>query len=415
MMTNPANIQPANILIVDDIEMNRDLLSRIVTKLGHSPILADGGRVALEKVKTQPIDLVLLDIMMPEVDGYEVLSSIKDDASLRHIPVIMVTAVHEPQSAVDCIKMRADDYLTKPVNRVLLKARMGACLERKSLRDKEKEYLHQIEEAHFRLEEVLCEQTKELTIAKEELQILEKAKDNALKLIYYDVQNSLGDLNRVAKVRVNKLLKTWLETIKRELPEIEPSTVMFVFELNAVHAILQSAIELATELAQSRQVSMGPMPDCGGQPLTPPPLQPDLDFDEEELSSASSCPVDDEEQDAVQKERYANALAELIKTAVKFSRHGSTVTFSCTPLQQEVSIGIHATGRTIFEDELSQFFEVPSNTEKVTPGRHPGLGPSTAKHIITSLLGGSVTVANREAAGISFVVKLKRDGLGSCG
>ncbi len=410
---------PADILIVDDIETNRDTLSDLVTLLGHNPILAEGGLVAFEKLKNQPIDLVLLDIMMPEIDGYDVLSHIKDDVSLQHLPVIMITAFDDTDSVIHCIKMGADDYLTKPFNRILLKARIGACLERKYLRDQEEKSCHQIEEYSLRLEELVLEQTKELTVANERLRLIDKAKGDALKLIYYDFQNSLRSLFQTAvKDRLddaNELLQTVKHSL--ELTKIEPSTVMFVFELNAVHAILQAAIELATDFAQSRQVSISSMYECGGQALTQQALETVVtpEFEEEldqDLSSILTWQVvADDEQSIQQKELCANALAEVIKTAIKFSRHGGTVSLSCEPLQKDVSIGIHATGRTIPEEELSQFFEVPSNIEKMNPGRHPGRGPSTAKHIIT-LLGGEMTVANRGSAGISFVVKLKREGLG---
>ena len=113
----------ADILIVDDMEANRDALSRFVKAFGHTPILAEDGLMALEKLKEQAVDLVLLDIMMPGIDGYEVLSHIKDDATLRHIPVIMITALDEVDSALNCIKMGADDYLTKPFALILLKSK----------------------------------------------------------------------------------------------------------------------------------------------------------------------------------------------------------------------------------------------------------------------------------------------------
>ncbi|RKZ92771.1 MAG: hypothetical protein DRR19_03235 [Candidatus Parabeggiatoa sp. nov. 1] len=376
----------ADILIVDDIEANRQALCDSVTKLEHTPILAENGPVALDKLKTQPIDLILLDILIPKIDGNEVLSHIKNDVSLQDIPVIMTTVLDETEKAVSYIKMGAEDYLIKPVNPVLFNARIGACLEIKHLRDKEEDYLHQIEEANFRLEELICEQTKELTIANEKLRMIIDRKGKALKYFH----RSLHSLFKTEVVKehpehANKLLEKVGHSV--ELTNIEPS--MVVFELNAVRAILQSAITLATAFAQSRQVLIGSKPDCGEQAFT-----------------QNGQTVVDDEQSTHQKEFCVNALAELINTAIKFSHYGSTVTFSCEPLQKEISIGIHATGKMIAEDELSQFFEVPSNTEKDTPGIHLGLGPSTAKHIITRL-GGSVTVANRDSAGISFVVTLK--------
>jgi len=411
-----------NVLIVDDIEMNRDRLFQLVSMLGQSPILAEGGLVALEKLKKQPIDLVLLDIMMPEIDGYEVLSHIKDDADLRHIPVIMITAIDDTESAVHCINMGADDYLTKPFNRVLLKARITACLERKELRDKEDEYHRQIEEYNMRLEEMIREQTQELSAVNERLRMLDKAKGDALKLIYYDFHNSLRGLFKKVVRGGREETNDLLETVKQSfhLTQIDPSTVMFAFELNAVRSILELAIERTRGFAQSRHVLIGPIPDCGGQLLDDNPLDTIVspEFGDElgrdfSLSSMISWQVvTDDEQSAHQKELCANALAELLKTAIKYSRYDSTVELSCEPFENEVSVSIHATGRIIPEKELRQFFETISDKGKVIEGRHPGIGPSTAQNIFT-LLGGSVIVKNRATTGISFVVTLKRENLKS--
>ena len=137
--------QPARLLVVDDVEMNRDLLTRRLKQQGHSVEIAENGRLALEKIRAGEFDLVLLDIMMPEVDGYQVLKEMMDDPVLKHIPVVMISAVTEMDSVVKCIEMGATDYLPKPFNPVLLKARVGATLEKKRLRDKERLWAKSLE------------------------------------------------------------------------------------------------------------------------------------------------------------------------------------------------------------------------------------------------------------------------------
>jgi two-component system, sensor histidine kinase and response regulator len=405
----------ANILIVDDTEANREILSHLVTQLEHTVILAENGLMALEKLKIQSIDLVLLDIMMPNIDGYEVLSHIKDDTTLQHIPVIMVTSLDDTDSAVSCIKIGAEDYITRPVNRILLKARIGSCLEKKYLRDKEEEYRHQIEAYNLRLEDLVREQTQKLVAANERLEILNKAKGDALKFLYYRFGSIFKGIVKERVEETNELLDNVKQSF--QLTQIESKTVLYFFELNAVRHILQIAIELTEEFANSRHVSIGALPNCGEQALeqdTPPDLGLMPNF-EDELSSEEVSQslalswqlVKDDEQSAEQKELCANALVELIKTAIKFSRYDSTVNLSCEPSQNEVTIGIHANGRTLPEAEAANFFEVPSN-EKPTLGRHPGPGPSIVKNIIM-LLGGTVTVENRESEGISLIVKLRRE------
>ena len=134
-----------HLLVVDDNKVNRMLLIRSLEEQGHCVGSAANGCQALELLRSDSYDLVLLDIEMPEVDGYQVLSAMKQDTQLRHIPVIMVTAVDEVQSAIRCIEMGAEDYLPKPFNPVLLRARISASLGKKHLRDKEQIYLKSLE------------------------------------------------------------------------------------------------------------------------------------------------------------------------------------------------------------------------------------------------------------------------------
>ncbi len=144
------------ILIVDDIEDNRYTLTRRLRRQGYDNLVEAGnGREALEILDQRPVDLLLLDIMMPEIDGYEVLERVKADDSLRHVPVIMISALDEMESVVRCIKLGAEDYLPKPFNATLLKARVEASLERKRLRDNEVAHLAEIERARSRADELL--------------------------------------------------------------------------------------------------------------------------------------------------------------------------------------------------------------------------------------------------------------------
>jgi CheY-like chemotaxis protein len=133
------------LLIVDDNEINRDVLARRLEPQGYTTVAAENGRKALEMVRTQKFDLLLLDIMMPELNGYEVLQHLKADSHLRDIPVIMISALDDMDSIVRCIKLGAEDYLPKPFDPVLLRARIGASLEKKRLRDQEIEYLHNVD------------------------------------------------------------------------------------------------------------------------------------------------------------------------------------------------------------------------------------------------------------------------------
>jgi adenylate cyclase len=144
-----------SLLVVDDNALNRDVLARRLERLGYSVATAEHGRQALEMLRAAPYDLVLLDILMPEMDGYQVLVQLKADDHLRHIPVVVLSAVDELESVVRCVELGADDYLPKPFNPALLRARIGASLEKKRLRDQEVWYRQQIEAERQRADELL--------------------------------------------------------------------------------------------------------------------------------------------------------------------------------------------------------------------------------------------------------------------
>ena len=135
------SVEPGHLLIVDDNKVNRLLIGRNLEQQGHKVAFAENGRQALEILRCQSFDLVLLDIEMPEMDGLQVLEQLTHDPALRHIPVTMISSVEELASVVKCIEMGAEDYLHKPINPVLLKARIGASLEKKRLRDMQRELI----------------------------------------------------------------------------------------------------------------------------------------------------------------------------------------------------------------------------------------------------------------------------------
>jgi class 3 adenylate cyclase len=132
---------PGTILLADDNAVNRLLLGRGLEQQGHTVVFAGNGREALDLLRRQRFDLLLLDVLMPELDGYQVLAELKEDLHLREIPVIMTSSLDELDSVVRCVEMGAEDFLSKPINPVLLNARITASLEKKRLRDQQRELL----------------------------------------------------------------------------------------------------------------------------------------------------------------------------------------------------------------------------------------------------------------------------------
>ena len=152
--TTPS-VPTGRILVVDDEPLNREMLLRRLARMGFTTTGAPNGQVALEIMTREPFDLVLLDIMMPVLDGYQTLDHLKADRKLKHIPVVMLTALDEVASVVRCIEAGAEDYVPKPFNPVILRARIGASLEKKRLRDQERAYLAEIQSERAKSERLL--------------------------------------------------------------------------------------------------------------------------------------------------------------------------------------------------------------------------------------------------------------------
>jgi class 3 adenylate cyclase len=147
--------ETGRILVVDDNASNRDLLFRRLSHDGHQVARADSGRRALEMVAVEQFDLILLDLLMPDLNGFQVLQRLKADERLHDVPVIMISGLQEVDSVIRCIEAGAEDYLPKPFNAVLLRARINACLERKRWRDRERRYVERIELERQRHETLL--------------------------------------------------------------------------------------------------------------------------------------------------------------------------------------------------------------------------------------------------------------------
>ncbi|OPZ86411.1 MAG: Adaptive-response sensory-kinase SasA [bacterium ADurb.Bin429] len=162
--------------MVDDVEANRDLLARRLQRDGYTTGQAADGRQALEMIAARTPDLVLLDIMMPVMDGYQVLETLKASPEWRGIPVIAISAVDEIESVVRCIEMGAEDYLTKPFNPVLLRARISASLEKKRLRDREVSLYRELQSQY------------------EQLTRLTQLKDDLTHMIVHDLRTPLTSL-----------------------------------------------------------------------------------------------------------------------------------------------------------------------------------------------------------------------------
>jgi putative two-component system response regulator len=155
----------ASILVVDDLDANRDVLSRRLQQQGYHVECAVDGESALAMLRAAAFDLVMLDLMMPGMDGSEVLKAMKSDDALRHIPVIMVSANDEMENVVRCIELGAEDYLPKPFNPILLRARVSSSLQKKQLHDQEMLLRRQLQQNNAMLEVRVQAQVRQISSA----------------------------------------------------------------------------------------------------------------------------------------------------------------------------------------------------------------------------------------------------------
>jgi len=201
------------LLVVDDNAANRDLLTRRLEREGYGVVLAVNGREGLETVRKGGVELVLLDLMMPELDGYQVLEIMKGDPALRHLPVIMISALDEIQSVVRCIERGAEDFLPKPFDPVLLRARVGACLEKKRLRDAEQRKTEELTRALERLK-----RTQDQLIVQEKLASL----GSLAAGIAHEIRNPLNFVTNFAEIAVSltgEIRETLCESCVSEVAE----------------------------------------------------------------------------------------------------------------------------------------------------------------------------------------------------
>ncbi len=210
-----------HVLVVDDLDTNRDALSRMLEREGLTTEVAQDGLEALDKVRAGSFDAILLDVMMPRLDGIQTLTILKQEIGIRDIPVIMLSALNEAKAIRECIELGADDYLPKPIDRSLLRARLASCLRRKQLTDNEKDYLTRLESTN------------------EELRRLNHLKSRFLAVAAHDLKNPMTTILLLA----DQLNESWEDTAvigpkRKQLGRIRESVQKM---LGIIQALLDSA------------------------------------------------------------------------------------------------------------------------------------------------------------------------------
>ena len=374
---------PSDIMIVDDNPANLKLLEEMLAREGHEVRSFPLGRLALAAARKHPPDLMLLDINMPEMNGFEVCKALKSEPELSQIPVIFLSALDGTVDKVRAFECGGVDYISKPFQFEEVHARVGTHLG-----------LHRLQQAltlqNEHLEEAVAARTQELAQANERLTILDRSKSDFLRLISHEFRTPLAGLFGVAEIILEEMpssaersdLQQILDESRQKilsilddallLTQIDVQSEQFKPVPVSVAAVVRRAMKEANELAQFRDVAL----------VGPPDTQEVVLADENLL---------------------VRALHRLVETAINFCEKGEAVRLTYGP--EPRSVIIESRGRTIPRSALPKFFDVFSIDNEITPGGDLGLGPPLASRIL-SLFGGSVTVANREPSGVQLIVSL---------
>lgn len=251
----------ARILVVDDNGDNRFTLKRRLKKLGYGNLeIAVHGRDALEKMQEQPFDLILLDIMMPEMDGYEVLETVKRDMQLRHIPIIMISAADQLESVVKCIELGAEDFLPKPFNATLLRARVSASLEKKALRDQEQAYRAQIVAEKKRTDELLHSIIPAMAVQElKQTGVVRPRNFDAVGILFCDIVGFTAYCDRNLPETVVAHLQALIETFEQIVDDFQMEKIKTIGDafmatsglLRPVEAPLLTAVRCGLEMSRA--------------------------------------------------------------------------------------------------------------------------------------------------------------------
>lgn len=392
-----------SLLVVEDNEANRELLTRRLQRQGYSVATAQNGRQALDRLRSESFDLVLLDIIMPEIDGYEVLETIKQDPVLRNTPVIMISGLDDVASLVRCVERGAEDYLTKPFDPTLLSARIGACLEKKRLRDQERLYLRQYKEA------------------KEAAEAAQDAADQANRAKTAFVANMSHEL----RTPLNAIIG-YAEMLQEQAPEV--GAEIMIPDLQKIHAAARHQLGLINDLLDLSKIEAGKMSVFLEEielfelvSEVAATVQPLVRQKKNRLEV--HCPPDIGKMTADQT-KVRQTLFNLLSNACKFSEGGLielkvTRSSGRKPLASDLQLArearvedavifrVNDTGIGMTDEQMAKLFQPFSQADIATGKKYGGTGLGLAlSRSFCKLMGGDVAVSSKPGEGSSFTVWL---------
>ena len=395
LTTERSHTLGGHIMIVDDNAANLKLLEDVLFLQGHEVRSFPLGRLALASAEKNPPDLILLDIEMPEMNGYEVCERLKSNAQLVGIPVIFLSALNESEDKVKAFRYGAADYVSKPFQFEEVHARVETHLA-----------LYRLRQGLMRqnevLEEAVAARTSELAEANEKLTILDDSKNAFLTMISHEFRTPLNGLLGVSELILERMTSTeedrqlqgMFQRCRRAILSLLDDALLVThidvnreqFRLSdsvSLNRVVSRAFDATNEFAGSRRVALT---STLSRKVEKPALQMDFVHGDEDL--------------------LVRAFQALLEVAVKFSREDDTVLISSHTMPDSRTIVIDSDGGTIPGPALKKFFGIFSIDEAILHDADMGLGAAVAYRIL-SLFGGSVSIANRDQRGIRLSISLK--------
>jgi signal transduction histidine kinase len=363
------NTTPATVLIVDDLPANRLVIERHLERMGCQTLSAEDGRQALDLLAAHEVDLVMLDLMMPVMNGFETLAAMRADPTLAHVPVVVVSALHEVDSVARCIELGAEDFLSKPVERALLEARVRSCLARKHLHDRER---------------AACASAREANLAKGRFVALvsHELRSPLTAIISYadlllDQQGAaFGDQQRdhlQAVRRLGRQMAALIEDLS-DLSQIESGHLQLIIEPVSLADVISEGVSATRGLLEARghrlRVALEP-----GLPLV--------------------------RADAV---RLTQALTNLLSNACKYTPDGGSILVTAhTATATTAEVRVHDNGSGIPLEEQGRVFEPFFRARDVHTRLQPGtgLGLSITRQVIEQH-GGRISFVSAPGEGTTF-------------
>ena len=377
----------ASILVVDDTPANLQLLGGLLRELGFAVRLANSGAAALQAARLLPPDMILLDVRMPRMDGYEVCVRLKADERLKRIPVIFISALGETEDKLKAFQAGGVDYVTKPFHVEEVEARVRAHLENHRLRQ-------EIEGHNARLERVVQERTRQLAESNARLAQLDRAKTDFLTVIAHELRSPLSVLLGVTELTFAEFPDHPQFIAYQKMFEESRQRLLRLID----DALLLSSMQVDDTRFSNQAVSMDEL-------LAAATTDAQAAAEQQRVHVAICSPC----RAQVRGDRFflTKALTYLLRTGIKFSKPGRKLMLGLDLNPDDVSLVIKADGYGVPEEELARFFDVLAIGKSLVPEGDLGLSPAVAAQII-KLMGGQVRITNVLPHGVRMEVSLPR-------